>query len=112
MKKLLVVLTLCLAFAPMAARADSVRVDHMGQYFLTGHIDTGTNAWYPNLHGDFYVGQIEIKWNDKPYTGYCVDLFSSFNLGNWWEADAEQMNTLPTTDGPFGNSPYATAGTG
>jgi hypothetical protein len=115
MKKLLTVLTLALALAPLAAHADSVTVNSMGTYSRTVGIHTpDTGNPYPHMSGNFYIGQIAITWNHQTYLGYCVDLFSDFHLGDKWEVTPRLMSQLPTggPTGPAFNPPYASANSG
>lgn len=123
MKKLLTVLTLALVLAPLAAHADPltpVSVNSMGTYHRTVGINTpaGFNALagnpYPQIGGNFYIGQIAITWNNQTYLGYCVDLFSDFHLGDQWTVTQRNMSAL-AMGGPNGttfNPPYASANSG
>jgi hypothetical protein len=111
MKKLLVVLTLCLALAPMAAHAGSI-TPVMGTYYLTGSVNITGNTRAP-IKGDFYIGQIAVDWKGVSYQAYCVDLYTDFYLGDSWTPEERQMADLPIVgaDG-MSNPPYAAAGTG
>jgi hypothetical protein len=115
MKKLLAVLTLALVFTPLAAHADSVTVKNMGTYSRTVGIHMpGTGNPYPQVSGDFYIGQIAITWNSQTYLGYCVDLFSDFHLGDEWQVTPRSMSQFPT-GGPGAaamNPPYAAGNSG
>ena len=114
MKKLLIVLALALALAPLAAHADTISVNRMGTYYTIGGINTNASAVYPHFSGNFYVGQLAINWNGQTYLGYCVDLFNDFYLGDSWTATPRMMSQLPM-GGPLGstvNPPYAAAGSG
>ena len=114
MKKLLTVLTLALVLTPLAAHADSVSVSSMGTYYKTGGINTNASLLYPHVNGNFYIGQIAIKWNDRTYLGYCVDLFSDFHLGDSWTVTQRDLSDLPIVgeNGPAFNPPYASANSG
>jgi hypothetical protein len=114
MKRVLTAIVVCFILSPLAARADTIRVDSMGTYFTIGHIDTTASTVYPGLRGNFYVGEIAIKWNGQTYMGYCVDLFNDFYLGDSWTATERRMSALPAggagTSGA--NPPYAAANSG
>jgi hypothetical protein len=114
MKKFLVALTLALVFAPLIAHADTIAVNSMGTYYTVGHIDTSSSLSYPNVSGNFYVGQIAIVWDGRTYLGYCVDLFNDFNLGDSWTATQRTMSEFPlgVSGGPMANPPYAAANSG
>jgi hypothetical protein len=114
MKKLLTVLTLALVFAPLAAHADPVSVNNMGTYSRTGGINTPAGSPYPQISGNFYIGQIAITWNNQTYLGYCVDLFSDFHLGDSWTVTQRSMSDLPSagSGGTPINPPYAAANSG
>ena len=114
MKKLLTVLTLVLALAPLAAHADSVSVSSMGTYYRTGAINTNASPVYPHISGSFYIGQIAIRWDNQTYLGYCVDLFSDFHLGDSWTVTPRNMSDLPIggPDASAFNPPYAMANSG
>jgi hypothetical protein len=114
MKKLATILTLVLVLAPLAAHADPVTVSSMGTYYRTGGINTPAGSPYPHISGNFYIGQIAITWNNQTYLGYCVDLFSSFHLGDSWTVTQRNMSALPTggPTGPEFNPPYAVANSG
>ena len=115
MKKLLAVLTLVLVLAPLAAHADTISVNSMGTYYRTGGINLpATGNPYPQISGNFQIGQIAITWNNQTYLGYCVDLFSDFHIGDSWTATRLSMSQLPT-GGPGAsamNPPYAAANSG
>ena len=110
MKKLLLVLTLALILAPIAARAETIR-PAMGTYYLTGSVNIAGNTPAP-LTGSFYIGQVALTWDDVRYQAYCVDLFTDFYIGDSWEPVERQMVDLPIVAGGASNPPYVTAGTG
>jgi hypothetical protein len=108
MKKLLVVLTLVVLFAPLAAQAETIK-PVMGTYYMTGSVSTSTPAV---LNGNFYIGQIAVDWKGVNYQAYCVDLFTDFNLGDSWTPVERQMTELPILTNGVSNPPYADAGAG
>ena len=108
MKKLLVVLTLVVLFAPMAAQAETI-TPVMGTYHMTGSVSTSTPAV---LNGNFYIGQIAVNWKGANYQAYCVDLFTDFNLSDSWTPVERQMAELPILTNGVSNPPYADAGAG
>lgn len=114
MKKILTVLTLVLVLAPLAAHADTISVNSMGTYYRVGGINTNASLVYPHIRGNFYIGQTAIRWNDQTYLGYCVDLFSSFHLGDSWMVTQRMMSQLPMggSGSLAANPPYAVANSG
>jgi hypothetical protein len=112
MKRFALAVALLLLVLPSLAAADTIRVDKLGAYHLTAHVTSGSMTPYPSLDGDFSVGQIEVEWNGASYVGYCVDLFSGFELGDSWNVTVRNMTDLPTGNGVSANPPYAAANTG
>lgn len=110
MKKLLVVATLALLIAPVAAQADTIQ-PAMGTYYTTVSVNVPGNTPAP-ISGNFYIGQIALTWKGVPYDAYCVDLYTDFNLGDSWSPVERSMSDLPIVVGGVSNPPYAAAGTG
>jgi PEP-CTERM motif len=108
MKKFLVVLTLVLLFAPIAAQAETI-TPKMGPNYMTGSVTTSTPA---ALSGSFYIGQIAVDWKGVTYQAYCVDLFTDFYLGDKWTPEERQMTELPDVKDGVLNPPYVRVGIG
>lgn len=105
MKRLLAALVLTLALFPSFAGADII-TPALGTYTMVGTINTAHPAV---LNGSFYIGQIGLNWKGQNYMAYCVDMYTSFYLGDSWTPIERQMSEFPIGST---NSPYASGGTG